>query len=122
MPLTSSLVALDQERPNLEQLGYLWHGEYGIAGRRYCTLADPNDNRLVHLHIFEETSPAARRHIAFRNYLQAFPEAAAAYEAEKLRARDLHPNDRRAYSDEKSAWIQHLEAEALMWFNQQTSI
>ena len=48
MPLVTSLGALDAERERLEALGYDWHGEFGIAGRRYCTLCDAAGNRLAH--------------------------------------------------------------------------
>src|SRR5580704_11365276 len=39
MPVVSGLATLDQCRFHLEKLGYQWHGELGISGRRYCTLA-----------------------------------------------------------------------------------
>ena len=47
------------------------------------------------------------------------PEVAAAYEKEKRRARDLHPDDSHAYTDEKAAWIRDAEAKALGWFAEQ---
>jgi len=46
---------------------------------------------------------------------------ATAYEQEKRQARDLYPNDSHAYGDEKSAWIQAKEAEALAWIQMQNS-
>jgi GrpB-like predicted nucleotidyltransferase (UPF0157 family) len=116
MPLVTSLDGLDRERGKVEALGYEWHGEYGIAGRRYCTLADAGGVRLVQLHFFEVDSPHAKRHLAFRDYLRAHREVRRAYEAEKRRARDLHPNDSHAYSDEKAVWIQKMETTALGWF------
>jgi GrpB-like predicted nucleotidyltransferase (UPF0157 family) len=116
MPLVTDLAELDQRRGQVEALDYDWHGEFGISGRRYCTLADETGNRIVQLHIFKADSPHAKRHIAFRDYLRTRPEAARAYEAEKRRARDLHPNDSHAYGDEKAAWVQKTEAAALMWF------
>ena len=116
MPLVTSLADLDRDRGRVEALGYQWHGELGIAGRRYCTLSDADGRRLVQLHFFAADSPQVRRHIAFRDYLRAHPEAAAAYAAEKRRARDLNPDDTHAYTDEKDAWIRRTEATALAWF------
>ena len=116
MPLVTGLDDLDRERGRVEALGYNWHGELGIAGRRYCTLSDETGVRIAQLHFFKADSPHAARHIAFRDYLRAHPDAARAYENEKRRARDLHPDDSHAYSDEKAAWIQNMEATSLIWF------
>jgi GrpB-like predicted nucleotidyltransferase (UPF0157 family) len=116
MPLVTDLAELDRERWRVEALGYNWHGAYGISRRRYCTLCEQTGIRIVQLHFFKVDSPHAERHIAFRDYLRAHPEAASAYENEKRRARDLHPNDSHAYSDEKAAWIRNAEATALIWF------
>jgi GrpB-like predicted nucleotidyltransferase (UPF0157 family) len=119
MPLVTDLADLDRERRRVEALGYDWYGELGIPGRRYCTLTDEAGIRIVHLHFFNADSPHAERHIAFRDYLRAHPDAASAYEKEKRRARDLHPNDSHAYTDEKAAWIRATEAKALVWFVEQ---
>ncbi|WP_026607389.1 GrpB family protein [Methylocapsa acidiphila] len=116
MPLVTDLAVLDQQRQHVEALGYVWHGELGISGRRYCTLSDKIGIRLGQLHFFKADSPDVRRHIAFRDYLRTHPEAARAYEHEKRRARDLHPDDSHAYTDKKAAWIQVIEAKALIWF------
>jgi GrpB-like predicted nucleotidyltransferase (UPF0157 family) len=116
MPLVTDLANLDRERGHIEALGYEWHGEFGIAGRRYCTLSAETGIRAVQLHFFQADSPHVERHIAFRDYLRAHPVVAAAYQNEKRRARDLHPNDSHAYTDEKSAWIRKTEATALIWY------
>lgn len=119
MPLVTKLADLDRERLRVEAFGYDWHGEFGISGRRYCTLSDGSGDRIAQLHFFEVDSPQVRRHIAFRNYLRAHLEVASAYEREKRRARDLHPNDSHAYTDEKAGWIRDTEAKALLWFSEQ---
>jgi GrpB-like predicted nucleotidyltransferase (UPF0157 family) len=54
--------------------------------------------------------------------LRAHPDAAGAYEMEKRRARDLHPDDSHAYTDEKAAWIRDTEAKALVWFAAQGAV
>ena len=115
MPVVISLVALDQERGMLEKLGFEWHGEFGIQGRRYCTLNYADGVRIAQLHFFLADSPHIQRHLAFRDYLRAHPSLAADYEKEKKRARDLHPNDSHAYSEEKAAWVKNTEANALRW-------
>jgi GrpB-like predicted nucleotidyltransferase (UPF0157 family) len=109
-----NLAALDEAADLMRDLGYRWWGEHGIPGRRYCTLHDATTGRrLVHLHCYAAGSPRVEGHLAFRDYLRARPERAKDYEAEKLRCRALWPDDRRAYTAAKSAWIDAVEREAL---------
>lgn len=109
LPEVKSLDCLDTDKASLLVLGYEWWGEYGIPSRRYCTLNDETTGRrLVQLHCFQTGAPEIERHLAFRNYLQAHPEKAQEYEAEKKRCQALHPDDSHAYSDAKSNWIETL--------------
>ncbi len=116
MPLVTDLDALDRERGAVEALGYRWHGEYGIPGRRYCT-RDVGERRMAQVHFFVMGSPDAHRHLAFRDYLRAKPGAASAYAAVKRRAREQHPGDSHAYGAAKQPWIDQTEALALAWYN-----
>ena len=110
----TSLAALDEAAGLVRGLGYDWRGEFGLAGRRFCTLDDAaTGRRLVHLHCYGAGAPDVERHLAFRDHLRARPELARAYEAEKLRCRALWPDDRRAYTAAKSAWIDAAVREAL---------
>ena len=114
MAVIASLEDLDWRRHQVEALGYAWHREFGIEGRRFCTLTR-NGVRLVHLHAYQQDSLQVARHLAFRDYLRAHPEVARAYEAEKRRAAAAHPSDSIAYNGEKAAWLLREEANAMVW-------
>ncbi len=115
MPLVADLDMFDARRADLEAIGYVWHGEFGVEGRRFCTWDDNQGSRLAQLHCYQHDSPHAKRQLAFRDYLRAFPDVAAAYEAEKYRASKLFPNNSVDYSREKGAFIREAEAKALAW-------
>lgn len=113
-PMVQSLEMLDARRSEIEALGYLWRGEFGIPGRRYCT-RDIDGVRKFHVHCFEAGSEELTRHRQFRDYLRKHPAEACAYEAEKRRAADAHPADSLAYNDAKSGWIRACQARAATW-------
>jgi len=117
MPEVYSLDSLDAARAVVEGLRYEWWGEYGIRGRRYCTKSDAaTGRRLIQLHCFQTGDPEVERHLAFRDYLREHPEAALAYDREKRRCRDLHPDDSHLYTDAKAAWIASVVPVALAYY------
>lgn len=106
MPVVRSIVELDEKESVILNLGYEYWGEYGIPGRRYCTMDEASTGRRkFQLHCFESASREIERHLAFRDYLRANPMKAQEYDVEKRRCQELHPNDSHAYSDAKGNWI-----------------
>jgi GrpB-like predicted nucleotidyltransferase (UPF0157 family) len=114
MPVVRGLEALDARREAVEALGYLWRGEFGIPGRRYCPLGH-DGRRLFHVHFFAAGDGNIARHVAFRDYLRAYRDEALAYETVKRAAAEAQPDDSHAYNDHKSDWIRACQERALAW-------
>ena len=122
LPVVTSLAALDARRETIEALGYLWRGAFGLEGRRYCPMNDPAaGKRVVQAHFYEQGSPQIERHLNFRDYLRAHPDQARAYEAEKIRAAGLQPDDTLAYNAEKNDWIAAADIRAAAWAAKQAT-
>lgn len=103
--------ALDENVHLLEQLGYRPRGELGIPGRRY--FSKPQEGtRTHHLHCYEQGDPNIDRHLFFRDYLLAHPEAAAAYDRLKTELAAKFPDDTLAYTDAKTDFITTIERKA----------
>ncbi len=89
----------------LERLGYVYKGELDIPGRHY--FSKPRTGKRTHqIHMVELGGDFWRRHILFRDYLREDPRAAKAYHELKLRLAERHRNDRYAYTEAKSEFIE----------------
>ena len=103
------LAALDEKQAEMEALGYQARGEYGIPGRRFFRRDDEHGDRTHQIHAFEDGSPQVTRHLAFRDYMIAHPEAAEAYSDLKRDLAAQHPNDIEAYMDGKDEFIREID-------------
>lgn len=110
----SGLADLDNQSYKLEGLGYEAMGECGIAGRRYFRKG--GDNRTHHVHAFKTGDANLIRHIAFRDYLIAHKEVAAAYGALKSDIAKRCNNDIEQYWKQKDGFIKYHEVIALEWY------
>jgi GrpB-like predicted nucleotidyltransferase (UPF0157 family) len=112
------LAALDEQSDatqRLRALGYEALGAFGIEGRRYFRKTRADQIRTHHLHAFARGSSGAQRHLAFRNYMNAHPDAAQAYSALKQQLATAHADDIDAYMDGKQSFVRRHEALALAW-------
>lgn len=93
----------------MQRLGYQYLGEYGIPERLYFNKGVP---RSYQVHMFQVGHPEWDRHLLFRNYLRAHPEAAAAYASLKKELAEKFRHDRNAYTDAKTEFIRTIEGQA----------
>ena len=114
MPVVSDLKVLEARRGDVEALGYLWRGEFGIPGRRYCVL-ERDGQRVFHVHFFAEDHPNIEAQLRFRDYLRAHRDEALAYEAIKREAAAAHAEDSLAYNEHKAGWIRACIERANAW-------
>ena len=104
MPVAASAGRRRQSRTQMTMLGYLYRGENGLPGRFYFDRVV--DGRTVaHVHMFPARHPDVRKHLVFRDYLRAHPDAAQDYEQLKRRLASKYRDDRRTYTDAKAEFI-----------------
>ena len=95
----------------LGEIGYLHEGNLGIAGREAFKYDGKEHLKKHHLYVCPEDSPELRRHIAFRDFLRAHPEAAREYSRIKEEGAKQYPDDIGGYIEHKSPFIERIYAE-----------
>lgn len=94
----------------LVSAGYVYRGEQDIPGRDFFRRGEP---RQYHLHLTTIDSGFWRDHRAFRDYLRSHPAAAAEYSALKRDLAARHPQNREAYIEGKTAFVNGILRQAL---------
>jgi len=92
----------------LNAIGYIHEGDLGIRDREAFKYTDKPHLQTHHLYVCPQTSAELHRHITFRNFLRANPDAAQAYSAVKRQAAQLFPNDIDGYIAHKASCIEKL--------------
>ena len=95
----------------LGEIGYQHEGNLGIAGREAFKYDGKDHLKKHHLYVCPEDSPELRRHIAFRDYLRAHPEAVREYSRIKEEGAKQYPDDMERYIEHKSPFIEKIYAE-----------
>ena len=89
----------------LDAIGYRHRGDLGIAGREAFAYEGEMDFQAQHFYVCPGDSAEMRRHIAFRDYLRAHPDAAEEYGRIKREGARICPNDIDAYIAHKGPFI-----------------
>ncbi len=93
----------------LLKIGYRHEGDLGIPGREaFASETSP----AHHLYVCDRNSQELARHIAFRNLLRAHPETANAYAELKRDLAQRFGDDRDAYTEGKSEFIERVLSDA----------
>jgi GrpB-like predicted nucleotidyltransferase (UPF0157 family) len=87
---------------------YGWEhiGDLGITGRE--AFSRPPGLPTANLYVCAEDSDELRRHCAFRDYLRAHPDEAAAYERLKRELAARFSDDVDSYAEAKSEFVQRI--------------
>ena len=102
---------IEQSKPALIEMGYVYRGEQGITGRHLFAKGDPVTH---HVHIMLPDCQNWFKQVCFRDYLLNHPNIALEYAALK---RELISNpkiDRKAYSNGKAPFIERVLDIALL--------
>jgi GrpB-like predicted nucleotidyltransferase (UPF0157 family) len=97
----------------LEKLGYEYRGEQGIIGRPYFRKGT-GDISTHHLSVVALGGEVWRRHLAFRDHLRRNPRAAQRYAELKKDLAAKFKDDRAAYTDGKTAFIEEILRQTLL--------
>ncbi len=97
---------LDAVVAALEEIGYHHEGDLGIAAREAFRYDGKEHLQKHHLYVCPQDSAELKRHIAFRNYLRADPEAVRSYSRIKEEGAALYPDDMEKYIRHKSPFIE----------------
>ena len=89
----------------LENLGYVYRGENGIAGRFYFRKGVP---RTHHLHMLLADSDELQNHLLFRDYLRRNKATAEEYDRLKKELAQKYELDRDAYLDGKAGFVERI--------------
>jgi len=97
----------------LAAIGYEYVSQFEdeMPERRYFRKG--SQTRHFHLHMVELASEFWQRHLAFRDYLCAHPEAVREYEALKRRLASQYGTDREGYTEAKTKFIRLIEEIAM---------
>lgn len=114
------IAEVDARNSEMELLGYEAKGEFGIPGRRYFRRDNQAGIRTHQVHTFEADSAQVKRHLAFRDFLNAHPKEAQKYSQLKRKLAAEYPNNMNKYIEGKDGFIKETDRRAEKWLALQT--
>ena len=114
MPVVRDINRIDEFNTAMVTIGYEPMGENGISERRYFQKG--GDNRTHHVHVYELGNPEIERHLAFRDYLRAYPDVAKKYGDLKEELSHFFPYDIESYIKGKEQLALEIEKKAVAWY------
>jgi GrpB-like predicted nucleotidyltransferase (UPF0157 family) len=114
MPIVRDIEKVDSYNEYMREIGYEPRGENGIVGRRYFVKGGDID-RTHHVHIYAADSPEVAKHLDFRDYVNAHPDALRDYAELKIELARQFPHDIESYMAGKDAFIKETIEKARVW-------
>lgn len=114
MPVVRNIETVETFNAAMMALGYESKGENGIPGRRYFVKGS-DAQRTHHVHTYKPNNPEVKRHLDFRDYLIAHPEAAQRYADLKIALAKQFRHDIDGYIAGKDAFIKEIILKAREW-------
>ncbi|MBO4579161.1 MAG: GrpB family protein [Clostridiales bacterium] len=103
-----NLSIFEEVRSALDSIGYRHEGDLGISGREAFKYDGKEHLRKHHLYVCSKDSGELKRHIMFRDYLRAHPEAAEEYGRIKTEGAKLYPYNIDKYIEYKTPFIENI--------------
>lgn len=97
----------------MQAIGYTPMGEYGVLNRRFFQKG--GENRTHHIHVFQLGCKEVGRHLLFRDYIIAHPNAHEEYKVLKEKLAKDYPKSIDQYMAGKDGLIKSLEDKATSW-------
>lgn len=104
--LLTSSSDLPRAIARLASIGYEHRGDLGISGRE--AFRAPPEESPHHLYVCPPGNIAYMEHISFRDYLRSHQKDAEAYAELKRTLAGKFRNDREAYNEAKSEFVQRI--------------
>ena len=104
--LLRSAADLPEAITRLAILGYQHRGDLGVPGRE--AFRPPANDVASHLYVCAPECLEYARHIALRNHLRMYPEDACGYERLKRALAVEFRNDREAYNQAKTEFVEKV--------------